>query len=388
VKLAILFVDDDQYLLQSLRRHLHTMEAQWTCDFVSDADAAIALVQTRTFDVVVTDLRMPGTDGAQLLKKVREVQPGAIRVILSGYAEERSLFSSVSIAHQFLSKPCDPGSILNVMERARAARAMLAEPGLRAAIGKLSNLPSPPDLYLRLTAAMSRKNPAPAEISRILEEDPAMVARLLSLTNSAFFASANKVRRVDQAVHVLGLETLRTLAMSYALFRQAESSAAMLPLLKEYKWHAQTMAQEAMALAQADRANAGLAQEAYAAGVLSGIGRFALCEAAPNIMNGLAKLGHNAALSAERAAFGASSEAIGAYLLALWGFADTIVEAVLLQSVPPDESMRNSGRPVYYVQQATLKLYGEAKIEATAQKTTAETRPVILHRGQRAAAPS
>jgi HD-like signal output (HDOD) protein/ActR/RegA family two-component response regulator len=385
VKLAILFVDDDQYLLQSLRRHMHALEAQWDCEFSNDASAAIALLREKPFDVVVSDMRMPGTDGAQLLQKVREIQPGAIRVILSGYTEEKSLFRSVSIAHQYLSKPCEPGIILAMMDRARDARAMLVDPGLRAAIGKLSNLPSPPDLYLRLTAAMSRRNPAPAEISRILEEDPAMVAKLLSLTNSAFFAAPNKVRRVDQAVHVLGLETLRTLAMSYALFRQAECSAAMLPLLKEYKWHAQTMAQEAMTIAQTDRAGTGLSQEAYAAGVLSGIGRFALCEAAPNIMNGLAKLGHLRALDAERAAFGATSEAIGAYLLGLWGFPHPIVEAVLLQSKDPDEALRKT-RPVYYVQQATRKLYGEAKTDAPLPTKQADIRPGASLRGQRAAA--
>jgi HD-like signal output (HDOD) protein len=357
---AILFADDDETLPPSLRRPLKGLEATWASDFAASAAEAIGFLRGRAYDVVVSGMRLRGPDGAQLLETVRELQPAAIRVILSGNAEEQGLFRSVAIAHQYLSRPVEAGALVTLMDRARAARAMLADPALQAAVGRLGNLPSPPDLYLRLTAAMSRKNPAPAEISRILDEDPAMVAKLLSLTNSAFFAVGNKVRRVEQAVHVLGMETLRTLALSHALFRQAEGNASMLPLLKEYKWHAQAMSQESLAFAQADRAGAALRQETYAAGILSGIGRFAMCEAAPNIMSGLAALGHAAALDAERAHFGATHETVGAYLLGLWGFPETIMEAVLLQSAPIDDTQKSNGRPAIYVQKATRKLYGAA----------------------------
>lgn len=59
-------------------------------------------------DVVVSDMRMPGMDGAGLLSEIKNRHPHAVRIMLTGQADEESTLRTIELAHQFLAKPCDP----------------------------------------------------------------------------------------------------------------------------------------------------------------------------------------------------------------------------------------------------------------------------------------
>jgi DNA-binding NtrC family response regulator len=103
----ILFVDDDHLLLQALRRALHGQRHQWQMQFALGAEAALAALAAQPFDVVVSDMRMPGMDGVQLLSIVGVKYPSSRRVILSGYADPDVLDRAREVAHAHLAKPCD-----------------------------------------------------------------------------------------------------------------------------------------------------------------------------------------------------------------------------------------------------------------------------------------
>lgn len=71
----ILFVDDDRSVLDGLRDALRPYRRQWTMSFVTNGEDALAALQATDHDVVVSDLRMPGLDGAALLERVRQQCP-------------------------------------------------------------------------------------------------------------------------------------------------------------------------------------------------------------------------------------------------------------------------------------------------------------------------
>ena len=75
----VLFVDDEPNVLQGLRRMLRPMQSEWDMQFVDSPNAAMEHIRADSFDVVVTDMRMPGMDGAQLLDQVRKADPMPIR---------------------------------------------------------------------------------------------------------------------------------------------------------------------------------------------------------------------------------------------------------------------------------------------------------------------
>jgi DNA-binding NtrC family response regulator len=83
----ILFVDDDRYLLEGLRDALRPHRRRWKMSFVSSGEEAMTLLAEQEHDIVISDLRMPGIDGATLLAQVREEHPTTVRIVLSGQAE-------------------------------------------------------------------------------------------------------------------------------------------------------------------------------------------------------------------------------------------------------------------------------------------------------------
>ena len=101
-------------------------------------------MQTHPCDVIVTDMRMPAMDGAKLLEIVSGQWPEAIRIVLSGYAELEQTVRLVPFAHQYLSKPCQPQQLENVIERCLLLHELLNQPHLRAIVGRIRKLPSLP----------------------------------------------------------------------------------------------------------------------------------------------------------------------------------------------------------------------------------------------------
>ncbi|MFC1758995.1 HD domain-containing phosphohydrolase [Planctomycetota bacterium] len=110
----ILFVDDDQKILNGIERQFED-----TLDFQTanhPAEALEVLKDNSPFAVVVTDMRMPGMNGVELLSQVRELSPDTVRIMLTGYADLQVTIEAVNEGNifRFLSKPCPP----DVLEKA------------------------------------------------------------------------------------------------------------------------------------------------------------------------------------------------------------------------------------------------------------------------------
>ena len=123
----VLFVDDQPEILAGLRRMLRVLRNEWQMEFVESGEEALALMAEAPFDVVVSDMRMPGMDGAQLLTETMTQYPGTVRIILSGQADQASVMRAVTPAHQYLSKPCDAEMLKATVARASSLRATLSK---------------------------------------------------------------------------------------------------------------------------------------------------------------------------------------------------------------------------------------------------------------------
>ncbi|HZQ45565.1 MAG TPA: response regulator, partial [Verrucomicrobiae bacterium] len=100
----ILFVDDEPLVLQGLQRMLFSMRREWDMRFATDGHEALKMLAESPADVVVSDMRMPQMNGAQLLNEVMRLYPKAVRVILSGFSDQEMIMQCVGGTHQFLSK--------------------------------------------------------------------------------------------------------------------------------------------------------------------------------------------------------------------------------------------------------------------------------------------
>ena len=104
--------------------------------FACGAAEALASLATEPFDVVVSDLRMPGMDGLELLEQIRAQHPAMVRVLLSGQGPSVTFDDALLVAHQYLAKPCDPALLRTAIERTAGVRAVADDPELQALVGQ------------------------------------------------------------------------------------------------------------------------------------------------------------------------------------------------------------------------------------------------------------
>jgi len=312
----ILFVDDDPNVLTGLRNVLRTKRREWDMVFAIGPDEALAKVAEGPFDVVVSDMRMPRMDGATLLAKIKQLQPQAVRMILSGQTELESVMKSVFIAHMFLSKPCDPALLQQVVDRACRLQAILNSDDLRASAGKVEMLPAAPKTYVALNEALMAPNSSVAVVARIIEHDVGLCAKLLQLVNSAFFGLPRRISSLGETVTYLGIVTIKNLALALETFSTAAGSsglseAALLALQN----HSLLTGQIAR---QIEAKDAKKAEEAFLAGVLHEVGWLVKVKETP---------GQSPGSVVDRTL-------LGAYLLGLWGLPHPIMEAVAYHKEP------------------------------------------------------
>ncbi|MCR6632808.1 MAG: response regulator [Magnetospirillum sp.] len=334
-EVKVLFVDDDLNILSGLKR---LMRGHPACvgQYCLGGEEALALMDDHPVDVVVSDMRMPGMDGAQFLAKVRERHPGTIRVILSGYADAESILRTVGPAHLYLAKPCDPATLLAAVARPLALRRLLASEGLRTALAGLIDLPTPPDLFFRLEQELRSPRASAASVAAIIGQDVAMTAELLKLTNSSYFAVSGRASTPLQAVRTLGMDIISALVLRIGIFRHLQSTCiqgAIMALLNDYSLRVAGLAER---IAAAEGADTAVAKTAYCAGMLSSVGALVLLDTHPQTYPALFIQGSadQSAFAAETQAFGANHALVGAYLLGLWNFADPMVEAVAHACAP------------------------------------------------------
>ena len=114
----ILFVDDEEKVLEAIENQLFVKMDDWELAFANSGEQAIEMVKETNFDVVVSDMRMPGMDGAALLSHIRDNHPNSIRVVLSGHAVPEAAIAAIPYAHQYLAKPCKQETLIETIESA------------------------------------------------------------------------------------------------------------------------------------------------------------------------------------------------------------------------------------------------------------------------------
>jgi len=311
-----MFVDDDANVLTGLRNVLRTRRREWEMVFATGPEEALARLDEGSFDVVVSDMRMPRMDGAALLARVKQVQPSAVRIILSGQTELESVMKSVFIAHMFLSKPCDPALLQMVVDRACRLNAVLGSDELRATVGKVEMLPGAPKTYVALNEALMAPNCSVATVAQVIERDIGLCAKLLQLVNSAFFGLSRKISSMTDTVTYLGIVTIKNLALALETFSAAAGSSGLSEAaLLALQSHSLLTGQIAR---QIEGKDAKKAEEAFLAGVLHEVGWLVKVDDAP---------GQYAGPPVDRGL-------LGAYLLGLWGLPHPIMEAVAYQREP------------------------------------------------------
>ena len=333
----ILFVDDEPRVLEAIERMLFERRDRWDLVFCHDARQANRTLSASPVDIVVSDMRMPGEDGASLLGHVQNFYPDVVRIVLSGQMDEETALRAAPVAHRFISKPCDGEALEAMLDHICALRESLPFPDLRGLVGGLDVLPAFEPSHRALRRALEEPQVNLQEVGNLLEQDMALCAKLLQLLNSSFFGHADNAQDVREGVLHLGTDMVRRLALSLEVFRYSgqllQIPGFAMPEIQQHSVLTARVARRILGGAEQD------AQQAYVAGLLHDVGRLIMAATMPGSAGIALQAAHNHPEpldAAERDLLGADHSDLGAYLLGLWSLPQTVVKAVAGHHRPLD----------------------------------------------------
>ncbi|MEQ1842098.1 MAG: HDOD domain-containing protein, partial [Verrucomicrobiales bacterium] len=222
MKKHILFVDDDAEFLQRIKESLRVVEPGWSTVFATSAEEALGHLPQTAFDAVVSDHRLTGIDGPSFLERVQELQPGAMRFIVSGELERDDVIRLAFPAHQCFTKPLDLDLLRRTIRKVTALRDLLSNDVLKRLVSQCSLLPTIPSLYVELTEELKSPNFTIERLEAIISKDPAVVAKILQLVNSSFFGLSRRIESIGEAVSFIGVQIVKALVLTIPVFARFE----------------------------------------------------------------------------------------------------------------------------------------------------------------------
>jgi len=280
---------------------------------------------------------MPEMDGTQLLAQVKQRHPHVVRLILSGHVEQETTIKSVRFAHQCLSKPCDVEVLKQTLAKLFALRDILSDESIKKIVSQIESLPSLPAIYTQIMAEMQSDDPSIKNVGAIISRDISMTAKILQVVNSVFFGLPQKISNPQQAVMLLGLETIKSLVLSVKIFSEFSQKKNSWFNLDAIFNHSISVSTHAKAIVKSEKMDQEVINYSLMAGLLHDLGKLILATNFKDTYRQLLTESQNSThelWELEHETFGTSHAEIGAYLMGLWNLENPIIEAIAFHHCP------------------------------------------------------
>lgn len=329
MNINILFVDDDLDVINGYKRMLFLYRKEWNQYFASGGAEALGIMEANNIDVIISDMKMPNMDGLELLNIVQKRFPNTLRIILSGHQDELKIIRSLTSAHQFLIKPCDANQIKKTIENAFSLRKLLENKEVIDIINGLGELPSLPEIYLKLEREMSSENVSFQKMTQIITKDPALTAKILQTVNSGFFGLPRRITDLIEALSYLGINMIKSIILYLETFSLKNYPPGVANHITEIATHCMETAAIGKIISKYEKLNKQLADDIFISCILHEVGKLILLKM-PDYVSKIEELRQAKNLNwieAETEIYGFTHESVGAYLLGIWGLPKTIIES-------------------------------------------------------------
>jgi HD-like signal output (HDOD) protein len=332
----ILFVDDEPAVLDGLQDSLRKHRRRWDMTFACGGEAAISELSKKDYDVVVSDVRMPGVNGVEVLQFAKDKYPQAIRIALTGFADEKSTLKLTTLAQRYLTKPCAIDDLDEAITRDSGLIDAFDNPVVQALAGSAGRLPASANTQQVLLDRLNSTDGSIEDIAIVIEEDMALTAKILQLANSSFFRRQASVVSARHAVSYLGVDVIRSLVLAEQLFERSQSIPKMdyfdIDALRKHSLLTSTIAREISPTSE-------IASVAMTAGLLHDVGKIIIALEKPELIASLVNVESGAPYEwvdaqTERSIVGCTHAEVGGYFLNLWGVPSSVVEAVTFHDDP------------------------------------------------------
>ncbi|MGM0443395.1 MAG: HDOD domain-containing protein [Fibrobacterota bacterium] len=331
----VLFVDNSEKWIEIYKTVFYNTD-EWECHYAQDVLAAVDYLNYISVDVIVVELKLPLFDGTQILEYVKKRYPDIIRIILTDCTDITRQIRVVRLAHQFLKKTRSVTDIEQIINNIYRLHRIVISSKARQIVGAMDSLPALPDAYYQLKSELNSADPSLKKIARIVESDMGLSLTILKIVNSAFFGVSQRVGSVSQAVSLLGTEILKSLLVSAHVFSHFESKD-ICTSVTDVMNHSKLVAAFTDAICEREGVKKQAREAVFMAALLHDIGRLVFETSFHDVYKkaiGISQVTSESLSETEKSTIGVNHSEVGAYLLGVWGFNLSTVEAVAFHHSP------------------------------------------------------
>ncbi len=323
----------------SWTHQLSKAEPHWQVDRFDDPQMLLARFELKAPDAVFLSSSIRGYAELNVLNRMIELKPDLLRFQLGpSIHSNQSITQRLELTHRVFAQPNDIETICTTVKYLLKITQLVKRPAIRQFISNQHQLPAVPGVYLELTHALNSDTTNAKNIASIIQQDPALAAKLIQLVNSSYFGMPREISQIPEAVSILGIRTLRGLALSSRI-------SSTYPPHKRWKYfsferinqRALLVARLAKDICQQAKVSPGIAEQAFLAGLLQDIGILVMASQNPSdylkVLQYAVKEKKPLHL-AEKKITGLYHGEVGAALMALWNIPPRVVEAILLHPAP------------------------------------------------------
>lgn len=336
----ILFVDDELQILRALCRVF--MDTDYAIFKAESGQEALDFLKSNYVDMIITDMRMPYMDGYELLSQVKKLYPDIIRIILSGYSDEKVIFKALekNIARLYIMKPWENDKLLKTIEEIFKTEEVLISTNLLTLINGTEYLPTIESSYQRILRLIDNG----ADLSKIAEEierDQSISSKILHVSNSAYFNA--KTWSIKEAITFIGINNTRSLVFSTSIMEGFKAEEIVRKKI-EIVWKHAVITNKLLNYIYIKYLDKSLSDALLLTGLLHNIGIVLLLS---NFGEEYLSLIEDArtkrvdVLEFEFDKYQLSHNEAGGYLLKWWEFPSDIVEAAIYHHNPLDDNVKN-----------------------------------------------
>lgn len=333
---SILIVDDDVQILRAFRKVFQN--SRFVIYYNDNGKDALSFLSTNAVDLIIVDVRMPGMDGLELLRTVKDKYPRMMRILLSGFTDMKTVFKALeeNLAKTYWVKPWTSEDFIANIQKFSDLEDLFSKKELLEFFNNVGDLPTMPQMYLDI-ARLVREEADVERISKLIEKDPALASQVLRIANSAFFGA--QTGSIHQSIMFIGLANVKNIILSHSVFEKSTLQRGVFQNLWKHANRTNAIAN----LLYTEFLGRKIPQIYASAGLLHNIGLVVLWMRYGNrYLEHIDGIGGEGDIGErETRFFGVNHSEIGAYLLNWWDLPLPIVEAALYHHNPSDENIIN-----------------------------------------------
>lgn len=329
---SILFVDDEKAILKAVKREF--FESDYLVHFALGGEEALEILKNNNIDLVLTDMKMPGMNGYELLKQIKSLYPSTIRIILSGYTDKNMVFECIqnNLAKIYLTKPWNKDELINIVDDIFKTKEILSNNNLLNIINSIENLPTLNTLLVKINKLIEDETSSIDDIVKLIDEDPCLSSKILRIINSGFYGL--NTASIKTAILNLGLMNLKTLILATEVFDFKNTNS----FNKDLLWKHSSLSNKITSQIHEKLIGKRIPEHYSTAGLLHNIGKmiFLKCftRKYDKLFQTIEKNPNLSFCQLEKDTFGVTHEEVGAYLLQWWEIPNSVVEAALYHHKP------------------------------------------------------